>query len=119
MMNYSIYRKSNGGILMDKKINNARKPDTFDSEYMEGLDKLFKENADLAEFKWFLDEAYDRAYSAEHKKRDVVILGTTIPEELVIAAGVQPRWIIGGSLGSTAWSDDIVPRDTDRFLSFR
>ena len=113
MMNYSIYRKSNGGILMDKKINNVRKPDTFDSEYMEGLDKLFKENADLAEFKWFLDEAYDRAYSAEHKKRDVVILGTMIPEELVIAAGVQPRWIIGGSLGSTAWSDDIVPRDTD------
>ena len=47
------------------------------------------------------------------QKPSVVILGTGIPEELVMAAGAEPYWLIGGSLGSVAWSDDIVPRDTD------
>nr|WP_295081042.1 2-hydroxyacyl-CoA dehydratase family protein [Ruminococcus sp.] len=36
-----------------------------------------------------------------------------MPEELVMAAGSWPYWLTGGILGSVAWSDDIVPRDTD------
>lgn len=30
-----------------------------------------------------------------------------------MAAGSWPYWLTGGILGSVAWSDDIVPRDTD------
>lgn len=49
------------------------------------------------------------------KKRQpqVMVLGSSIPEELIYAAGAKPFWILGGSLGTVAWSDDLVPRDTD------
>ena len=92
---------------MDKRI----KQDSFDKEYNDSLNKLYRENAGLTGFKWFLDTAHRWAYSRD--ENDVVILGTAVPEELVMAAGAQPHWLIGGSLGSAQWSDELVPRDTD------
>ena len=92
---------------MDKRT----RQDSFDKEYTDSLNKLYRENSELAGFKWFLDTAHRWAYRpVEH---DVVILGAAVPEELVIASGAEPHWFIGGSLGSTEWSDELVPRDTD------
>ncbi len=92
---------------MDKRT----KQDSFDKEYNDSLNKLYRENAGLTGFRWFLDTAHRWAYSRD--EHDVVILGTAVPEELVMAAGAEPFWFIGGSLGSIQWSDELVPRDTD------
>lgn len=105
---------------MRKEITNTqaaaeRKAETYQSEYIDTLNRLFDENEHLAELKYFFDTAYfwSNEKARRSHKPEVVILGTGIPEELVIAAGAQPYWLTGGSFGSLAWSDDIVPRDTD------
>ncbi len=92
---------------------NLQKTDIFDKEYSDSLNRLYKENSKLTSFKWFLDTAYNWAYKKDHSVQQVVMLGNSIPEEIVIAAGAEPYWLIGGSLGSLSWSDDLVPRDTD------
>ena len=98
---------------MDKRT----RQDSFDKEYTDSLNKLYRENSGLTGFKWFLDTAHRWAYRpVEH---DVVILGAAVPEELVIASGAEPHWFIGGSLGSTEWSDELVPRDTREQINFR
>lgn len=96
--------------MKDKNFS-SHKTTMFDKEYSDTLNRLYNDNLYLNHFKWFLDTAYDWAYSTT--KPDVVILGTAIPEELIIASGAVPYWLIGGSAGSTVWSDELVPRDTD------
>ena len=88
------------------------KTNTFDKEYMDSLNRLYNDNSKLTGFKWFLDTAYSWTYQ-KNSVPNVVILGTAIPEELVMAAGAEPYWFIGGSLGTVSWSDELVPRDTD------
>lgn len=105
---------------MRKEITNRqaateRKAVNYQSEYIDTLNRLLEENEPLAELKYFLDTAYlwSNERVRQTHKPDVVILGTGIPEELIYAAGANPYWLTGGSFGSLAWSDDIVPRDTD------
>ena len=99
----------------ERKHIAMRQAVTYGSEYNDTLVRLLKENAGLASLKYFLDVAY--YWSEENNRKamhpDVVILGHDIPEELVIAAGANPYWLLGGSFGSISWSDDFVPRDTD------
>ncbi len=96
--------------MKDKNFS-SHKTTMFDKEYSDTLNRLYSDNLHLNHFKWFLDTAYDWAYSPQ--KPDVVILGTAVPEELVIASGATPYRLIGGSTGSIIWSDEFVPRDTD------
>lgn len=98
---------------MIKKVDKA---DVYAGEYGDTLNRIMlRQEKYLPELKYFLDTEYAWANSKNRsqQKPSVVILGTGIPEELVMAAGAEPYWLIGGSLGSAAWSDDIVPRDTD------
>lgn len=99
----------------ERKRITMRQAVTYSSEYNDTLVRLLEENTGLTTLKYFLDVAYywlDEQYrKAVHP--DVVILGHGIPEELVIAAGANPYWLLGGSFGSVSWSDDLVPRDTD------
>ena len=87
----------------------------YKNEYADTLRRLAQENQNLEGLRYFLDLA--RRWADEEQrarqKPEVVILSPDVPEELVIAAGAQPYWLLGGSLGSVAWSDDLVPRDTD------
>ena len=88
---------------------------TYESEIQDTLNRLSRENAQCSSFSWFLDRArlwYDRTHR-KTRKSSVTILGCGVPEELVLAAGAKPCFIMGGSLRSGDWSDDIVPRDTD------
>ncbi len=84
----------------------------FDKEYTDSLNRLYNNNSKLTGFKWFPDTAYIWAYN-KNSTPNVVILGTAVPEEILMAAGAKPYFLIGGSLGSVSWSDDLVPRDTD------
>ncbi len=98
---------------MDHTNIKTRSFGCYEKEYVDSLNQLYSENAELPGFRWFLDTAYAWAFGEQDRKREVVLLGTMIPEEIVIAAGAKPRWLIGGSLGTAAWSDDLVPRDAD------
>ena len=49
----------------------------------------------------------------EKDSSDIVVIGSNIPEELVLVSGKMPYWILGGSRVSSMWADDMVPRDTD------
>ena len=74
---------------MSNNISSA-KSDSFDKEYCESLNKLYNDNIMLHEIKWFLTTAYDWAYENEGAAPEVVLLGASIPEELVIASGAAP-----------------------------
>lgn len=64
---------------------------------------------------FFLDlvrryHCFDDSYNGKHR---LMILGSAIPEELIVASGAVPYWILGGSRILSALVDDFVPRDTD------
>lgn len=83
----------------------------YEREYLETLDRIRPACRILPELQYFLDTEY--TWAQHQAKPEIVILGTAVPEELVLAAGAMPYWLTGGSLISTEWSDDEVPRDTD------
>lgn len=47
------------------------------------------------------------------EKKEVLILGTSFPEELLRANRILPHWVIGGSLSLGMEIDSKVPRDAD------
>lgn len=98
---------------MENKNVYSDKTNAFDKEYFDSLNRLYHDNSGLTGLKWFLDTAYHWAYKKRNSASNVVMLGTSIPEEIIMAAGAEPYWLIGGSLGSVTWSDELVPRDTD------
>ena len=88
---------------------------TYESEIRDTLERLKRENSHLRSFEYFLDCAW-HWFDPVHRKSlrpAVAVLGPGVPEELILAAGTAPYYVLGGSLKSTAWSDDLVPRDTD------
>ena len=88
---------------------------SYESDYMDTLRTLFNESSQIEAIRYFLNTTYLYFKADNMKKRQpqVMVLGSSIPEELIYAAGAKPFWILGGSLGTVAWSDDLVPRDTD------
>ena len=95
---------------------NLRKTDPGQmDEFVKSLHRILKEHRSLKQFRYFVNQSlqwYQRIRSGQIESR-VVILGTGIPEELVMGAGETPFRILGGSHESCQWSDDLVPRDTD------
>ena len=87
----------------------------YEREIHDTLDRLGRENGHIRAFAYFLDCAWRWFDPAARKnmKPPVAVLGPTVPEELILAAGATPYYILGGSLRSEVWSDDLVPRDTD------
>lgn len=90
------------------------KSDSYKEEIADTLKKLVKEMPAYKEFAFFVKCIRNR-YLADLKKgsSDIIVVGSDIPEELVLAAGKRLCWILGGSRISSAWADDVVPRDTD------
>ena len=93
----------------DKEIS------AYEQEFKDTLQKLKEEAPPFKEMGYFIQSVHDY-FSFENiklKRPKVIVLGTSIPEELIYASGAAPHWILGGSLGTTVWADDLVPRDTD------
>ena len=90
-------------------------PDDCKKEILPALDRLFKDNGSLKSFHYFEDTAYAFAMNetAGPAGPEVVVLGTGVPEILLRAFRIPFRYLPGGSHAMTAWSDDLVPRDTD------
>ena len=87
----------------------------YKEEILSVLNRLWKENGSVKGFRYFADTAY--RYSvlglSDEVQPEVLILGPGIPEALLRAFHIHYRYLLGGSHTMTAWSDDLVPRDTD------
>lgn len=66
------------------------------------------------QIEYFFDVAKD--YMFHEKVNDIKrvgILGLNIPEELIIACGAKPIWMIGGSSDFANYSDSVIQSETD------
>lgn len=84
------------------------------NEIMDALHGIVKTMPAYKELVYFVKIVRDH-YLTDFEKGtpDIIVLGSNIPEELVLAAGKMPYWILGGSRASSLWADGLVPRDTD------
>ena len=96
------------------EIINGIKSDLYRKEIIDTLQKLAKGMPAYKEIVFFVKCVRDY-YLADFEKGgpDIAVIGSGIPEELVLASGKRPYWILGGSRVSSMWADDAVPRDTD------
>lgn len=84
---------------------------------METIGRIETENSNLFELKWFMETAllrFDESYLKKTQPQ-VIVLGNDIPAELLYAVCDHPFYILGGSLGTAHWADELTPRDTDPF----
>lgn len=89
----------------------------FKNEAIETINRIETENSNLFELKWFLDTASLRFKSAflNTVRQQLIVLGNDIPAEIIYAVCDQPFYVLGGSLGTAHWADELTPRDTDPF----
>jgi benzoyl-CoA reductase/2-hydroxyglutaryl-CoA dehydratase subunit BcrC/BadD/HgdB len=80
------------------------------------LESLRKAGAVPKEAEYFLSlcsRYFDSAWIQKQTPK-IIILGTSIPAEIVSAFdGTHPFWVIGGSRAAAESADSLVPRDTD------
>lgn len=87
---------------------------SYKKEIMDTLQRLLRGLPAYKEFVYFVKCVGNHYLTAFEKENpDIVVIGSDIPEELVLVLGKMPYWILGGSRVSSMWADDIVPRDTD------
>lgn len=86
----------------------------YKKEMKDVLQRLVKTMPAYKELQFFLKCVVNH-YLTDFEKNnsDIVVIGSNIPQELVLVSGKMPYWILGGSRVSSMWADDIVPRDTD------
>lgn len=87
----------------------------YKEEVLSALNRLWKENGSVKGFRYFADTAYRYLILglSDEVQPEVLVLGLGIPEALLRAFHIHYRYLLGGSHTLTAWSDEIVPRDTD------
>ena len=91
--------------------------DAFCKEALETIDRIKSENGRLRGLRWFLSAAaaiFDRAYLQERQPQ-VIVIGDDIPAEILYAVCDRPFYVLGGSLETAHWADELTPRDTDPF----
>ena len=95
---------------MKNKVNLS----AYKKEMKDVLERLVKTMPAYKELRFFVKCVINH-YLTDYEKNnsDIVVIGSNIPEELVLVSGKMPYWILGGSRASSMWADDIVPRDTD------
>ena len=89
----------------------------FLNEALETLNRIYKENKHLTQLRWFLEIALQR-FNKDYlnsRKPGVIVLGDDISAEILYAVCDDPFYVLGGSLGTAHWADELTPRDTDPF----
>lgn len=89
----------------------------FLNETLETLNRIYKENKHLTQLRWFLETAlqrFNKDYLNSRSPR-VIVLGDDIPSEILYTVCDDPFYVLGGSLGTAHWADELTPRDTDPF----
>lgn len=90
------------------------KSSSYKEEAKDTLQQVVKIMPAYKEFDFFVNTMREHYLDdLEKGNRNIVVVGSDIPEELVCTTGTMPYWSLGGSRISAMWADDIVPRDTD------
>ena len=89
----------------------------FLNEALEAINRIYKENKHLTQLRWFLEVALQRFNKDDlnSRKPRLIVLGDDIPAEILYAVCGDPFYVLGGSLGTAHWADELTPRDTDPF----
>ena len=90
---------------------------SFFNEAIETINRIQKENPMLHELNWFFETAaarFNRDY-LQTRNPDVIVLGDDIPAEILYSVCDRPFYVLGGSLETAHWADELTPRDTDPF----
>ena len=90
---------------------------SFFNEALETINRIKKENQTLRELNWFSELAaarFNREY-LQSRNPDVIVLGDDIPAEIIYSVCDRPFYVLGGSLETAHWADELTPRDTDPF----
>ena len=79
------------------------------------LNQVASEHCGFSESAWFLDEMANafHAENLKNEKPEIIVLGEDFHAELALAVCDHPRFLLGGSLETTHWSDVLLPRDAD------
>lgn len=87
----------------------------YEQEIQDALQRLKKIAPPLEELNYFFQIVEKHFFLQQKSQKDVKIiaLGTNVPEELLRASGADYYWMLGGSPRTSAWTNDIVPRDAD------
>lgn len=87
----------------------------YNQEILDVLEKLKAELPEIPELDYFFDLArtYHSIEAIREKRPEILVMGTEVPEELVLAPGKRVYWILGGSPRAGAWAGELAPRDTD------
>lgn len=86
--------------------------DIYISEINDSIKKLEEEKSSK-QLEYFFKITKEYFNDNEYQVQKIIVLGTSIPEEIIYALKEVPLWIIGGSLGTYNLADEFVPRDTD------
>lgn len=86
--------------------------DIYISEINDSIKKLQEEKSSK-QLEYFFKITKEYFNDNEYQVQKIIVLGTSIPEEIIYALKEIPLWIIGGSLGTYNLADEFVPRDTD------
>lgn len=95
-------------------IENRINLSLYKKEMKDVLQRLVKTMPAYKELRFFVECVINHYLKdLEKNNSEIVVIGSNIPEELVLVSGKMPYWILGGSRVSSTWADDMVPRDTD------
>lgn len=99
---------------MNVLLNNNKIID-YEKALKEDFVKLENMQVRYPELDYFIEIVKEKLIyqNMSMEKPKIIIIGTSIPEEIVYASGNTPYWVMGGSLSTIGWSDSLVPRDTD------
>ena len=90
-------------------------PERLSNEAQTILKGVKKEHCGFSEVNWFIHEMAHR-FQPERltgDKPELIIVGEDFPAEVALAVCDHPRFLLGGSLETTHWSDAVLPRDAD------
>ena len=86
--------------------------DIYISEINDSIKKLEEEKSSK-QLEYFFKITKEYFNDNEYQVQKIIVLGTSISEEIIYSLKEIPLWIIGGSLGTYNLADEFVPRDTD------
>ena len=95
-------------------FTNEMKSSNYEKEITNALQRVAEKMPYYHEYRYF-EKIVSNHYLSVSRNAipKIIVLGSGFPEELIVAAGKMPYWILGGSRESSMWADDLVPRDTD------
>lgn len=88
---------------------------SFELEWQNTIQTLSNKNSKLKELKYFLNlgSKYSKICSEVGNKSKLILVGTTFPEEIVRALGIEYYYVLGGSFESTLLDNVNLPKDAD------